>query len=120
VAKKNLTIIGVCFCVSLFVLTGCRKDILTMDELVGKSETMIVKELDAPEKREVVILAAGVRLHEYQSNLYALFPKLDNQKVEIREYQWREGKYSIVIWFAERGGQWVAIDTLCWSDRVKF
>jgi hypothetical protein len=107
-------------CIALFILIGCKKDVHSLDHLLGKNELAVISELGPPEKQQVIYSTENVRLHEYQSNLYKLFPNLRGEKIKIKEFQWRKNGDNIVVWFVYRDEIGIVVDTLGWTEKVRF
>jgi len=120
VKNRPLLPILACGFFVLFALSACKKDIYTLDQLSGKSESVVILELGRPEIQREIKLNGNTRLHEYQFNLYKVFPDSDKKEVAIKEYQWKKDSDTVVVWFAEREGAWTVVDTLGWSKTVKF
>jgi len=113
---NKLTIVFILF----LGLIGCKGDIYTLDELLGKSESSVTDKLGDPVSNNFVYLNKDTKLREYQSNLYELYPDLENKDVVLKELRWIKGRDIVVVWFEYHGDSWRAIDTLGWNQNIRF
>ncbi len=88
----------------------------------GLTEDVILGKYGNPQRESIIRLNKGVKLHEYQTNLYNLYPNLPQlDTVELRELFWdlSNGK-KMVIWLDRKNNVWVTADNLIWSGDIKF
>ena len=87
----------------------------------GTDETVVLNKYGKPQRESIIKLAKGVKLHEYQSSLYSLYPMTEIDTIELKEFFWElKGDEKMVIWLHKKDSVWIAVDNLRWSKDIKF
>ncbi len=106
----------------LLIILSCNSGSSIDKEINEAKEDVVLSKYGNPKKENTIKLTKGVKLHEYQSNLYSLYPNLTQlDTIELRELFWdlKNGE-KMAIWFDKKNGVWVAVDNLKWSQDIKF
>jgi len=106
----------------LSTMLSCNSDITIDKKINGATEDVVLGKYGNPQRESTIKLTKGVKLHEYQSNLYSLYPNLTLlDTVELRELFWNlQNGEKMAIWFDKKNGVWVTVDNLKWSKDIKF
>lgn len=88
----------------------------------GITEKEVLEKYGNPQKESIIKLSKGIKLHEYQSNLYSIYPNLiQTDTVEIKELFWQmKNGDKMAIWLENKERDWKVIDNLKWSKDIKF
>ncbi len=103
-------------------MLSCNSGIVVDKKINGATEDVVLSKYGNSKRESTIKLTKGVKLHEYQSNLYSLYPNLTQlDTVELRELFWdlKNGE-KMAIWFDKKNGVWVTVDNLKWSKDIKF
>ncbi len=106
----------------LLITLSCNSGDIMDKEINGAKEEEVLSKYGNPKRESTIKLTKGVKLHEYQSSLYSLYPDLTPlDTIELRELFWdlKKGE-KMAIWFDKKNGVWVTIDNLKWSKGIKF
>lgn len=106
----------------LSTMLSCNSGITIDKKINGATEDVVLGQYGNPQRESTIKLTKGVKLHEYQSNLYSLYPNLTLlDTVELRELFWNlKNGEKMAIWFDKKNGVWVTVDNLKWSKDIKF
>ena len=88
--------------------------------LVNKELSYIIHQFGKPDNDTVLVLTRNTRLYEYQSNIYKLYPNLRKDSVLVREIFWVKKEKKTVVWFAKKETEWISIDNLTWTGKIKY
>lgn len=94
-------------------------DVDELKELEGKAEAAVVAQLGEPSNKRSFPMSECCT--EFQIELYNTYPPDgDHGEVQIHEWTWGYDGYALTVWFHERDGTWLALDTCRYSDDVEF
>lgn len=100
---------------------GDRSELVTKKpEYHGRQIDAIVSELGEPDRAATLQMNQG--LDEFRAELRNTYPHDGpaSASVVIKELWWRQGDYTLTIWFHQVNGEWVALDTCYWHDSIVF
>lgn len=109
------------FLLLVLALTGACKleeDPHVREDLVGMSEAQVVETLGEPDAEGELELDGDSRLPEYQSSLYEVIP--ESGSLRVKELTWKTESQTTKVWLRLEGGEWVAFDSLVWSQKIRF
>lgn len=90
----------------------------SLPDLIGLTEDQVKSRLGPPSQQYSFNMDQP--MDEMRAPLLNKYPPETPGRaaIQIRELHWRDGEYSIVVWFSRLNDQWVALDTYRWHKSV--
>lgn len=92
----------------------------SLDELHGRTATQLIEDFGVPDFEDEYKI--GDAVGEMRRPLLNHYPvsNPENKNVPIRELWWKDGDYTISVWFHRVNKKWVALDSLKWHKSIQF
>lgn len=102
----------------LLGIFGCSATKVKTLNLKDRNETRIVEQFGEADASSIFKIER--QMLEYRMALQARFPNYAEQEVEVKEWIWKNKKYSRAVWFAKENGQWKVVDAIQWAVKFVF
>lgn len=99
----------------LCLMISCNNKIEHSDKRLNNKQIRFILEERGIPDAECDFLIKTDSLQEYQYNLYNIFPRYKEEKIEIKELSWSKKRVKSIIWFYRVGEDWISIDNLTWD-----
>ncbi len=113
-SNNKLFILSIFFIIILLISCDDIKEL----EINGKKESEIIKEFGNPDNCKIFIISDS--LYEYQYNLINLFPNYKNEKINIKEFIWKEKSKTLAVWLVFENSYWIVVDNVVWKKGIQF
>ncbi len=92
-----------------------------IEPLHGKTIEQVVEEL-GQQNLTLSFTMSHCCCGEFRIELFNTYPpgRFGNANVEIKELWWKYPDYTLVVWFHQAGGKWMALDSCRWRKGVEF